>query len=174
MIKKVTSGVYFLIRNNVIVYVGESANVFMRIGQHIAEGTKQFDSFTFYETNDRKRLESFLISILSPTYNIAPGKMGYVIDDLFTEEEIEFAINAYEQKNRLVSVRYAAEMCDEQPVCILHLIMDKRIHGCKIGGAWHIEKKWIEHMDEFKRMINENETQRIEAAFRNKAVCADG
>ena len=173
MVKKATSGVYVLCHEGTIVYVGESSNIFMRIGQHIAEGRKLFDSFTFYETADRKRLESFLINTMRPKYNIASGKYGYIVEDIMTEDDINFAIRAYEERNKFISVRYAAELIDEYPESILHLIQDKKIKAAKIAGKWLIEKTWVEKSDELKNLINQNESQRIQRNSK-KGVILDG
>ena len=74
--KVITSGVYFLYRDNKLVYVGESGNVFGRIGEHIREGIKEFDEFEFIELSEieRKSMEAFLIEIIRPEYNLIGGK----------------------------------------------------------------------------------------------------
>lgn len=65
------SGVYFLIREKRIVYVGQSVSVLGRIGNHAAEGVKDFDSYAFIECKKENLniLESIYIHILSPEYN---------------------------------------------------------------------------------------------------------
>jgi hypothetical protein len=61
------SGVYFLVDNGEIVYVGQSVNVYSRISQH---GIK-FDKFAFVPcpVNLLDRLESFYIHVLRPRSN---------------------------------------------------------------------------------------------------------
>ena len=61
--------VYFLYRDNDLVYVGKTANIYLRIGQHIIEGQKKFDSFEYFFTEDADCLEAILIKILKPIYN---------------------------------------------------------------------------------------------------------
>ena len=61
--------VYFLFRDNVLVYVGKTQNIYLRIGQHITEGQKKFDSFEYFITEDADALEAVLIQILKPIYN---------------------------------------------------------------------------------------------------------
>ena len=73
MMKVVTKGVYFLFDDKQLVYIGESDNIYRRIGQHIYEGTKKFDSFEIFPCNDRKKLEGFLIRTLKPKYNVSLG-----------------------------------------------------------------------------------------------------
>lgn len=77
--KKITSGVYMLYKNDNIVYVGESSNILSRIGQHIKEGVKDFDEFEYFELEeeDRMNLEAFIIRIVKPKYNISSGCPTY-------------------------------------------------------------------------------------------------
>ena len=63
-------GVYFLIHQNKIVYVGQSVNVWSRIGAHAAEG-KTFSSASFVVC-DKKHLdvvEALYIHTLRPRLN---------------------------------------------------------------------------------------------------------
>ena len=61
------SGVYFLVENEEIVYVGQSVNVYSRISQHVIK----FDKFAFVPcpVNLLDRLESFYIHVLRPRSN---------------------------------------------------------------------------------------------------------
>jgi hypothetical protein len=61
-------GIYFLIENNKIVYVGQSVNVFSRITNH---WDKKFDSYAWIpcEKNMLNKLESLYIYFLSPPLN---------------------------------------------------------------------------------------------------------
>lgn len=61
--------IYFLFNGNELVYIGKSDNVYKRIGDHIAEGSKKFDRWEYIETYDNELLEAHLISILKPKYN---------------------------------------------------------------------------------------------------------
>jgi hypothetical protein len=60
-------GVYFLIDNGKIVYVGQSVNVYSRISQH----SKKFDSFSILpcQKNELDALESLYIHVLKPPLN---------------------------------------------------------------------------------------------------------
>lgn len=64
-------GVYFLIKKDKIVYVGESIDVDKRIIQHIQEKKKSFDRFAFIECGNEYicELEAEYIAKLSPVYN---------------------------------------------------------------------------------------------------------
>ena len=71
----VTCGVYFLIKDERIVYVGKSSDVYKRIGQHVK--TKEFDRITVVECSetDVSRLEAMYIDKFKPILNIY-GKSG--------------------------------------------------------------------------------------------------
>ena len=62
-------GVYFLIREGVIVYVGKSVNVMARIAAHYAD--KAFDSYTWVRCSRAKmaQLELDYIDLFMPEYN---------------------------------------------------------------------------------------------------------
>jgi len=63
------TAIYFLCRNEKVVYVGQAENVHGRILDHA--GTKNFDS-VFYirvQSNKMNKIESALISYLKPEYN---------------------------------------------------------------------------------------------------------
>lgn len=62
-------GVYFLICEKKVVYVGQSTNVFSRIFTHIQ--TKVFDSYVYMpcEKDMLDKLESLYIHFLSPSLN---------------------------------------------------------------------------------------------------------
>lgn len=73
--------IYFLKHNNVVVYVGETKSLMNRITQHINEGSKIFDSFSFqvYQGSDfeRKNEEARLISAIKPRYNIVHNSTAF-------------------------------------------------------------------------------------------------
>jgi hypothetical protein len=64
-------GVYFLIREDEIVYVGQSKNCPSRIQTHINDKGKVFDSYTFIATHSDNLdfLESWYIYAFNPKYN---------------------------------------------------------------------------------------------------------
>jgi hypothetical protein len=61
-------GVYFLVRDGVVVYVGQSVNVYARVYSHKQSG-KVFDSFAFTpcEREELDMLESLYIHALCPS-----------------------------------------------------------------------------------------------------------
>lgn len=64
-------GVYFLISDGAVVYVGQSVNVYARIATHKREGVKEFDRFAFVPCKASKldKLESLYIHCLRPPLN---------------------------------------------------------------------------------------------------------
>lgn len=67
------SGVYFLIHDNDVVYVGESLNVYSRINTHALDKDKTFTHYyvIFCPPEHRKELEKSYIKDFSPVYNVA-------------------------------------------------------------------------------------------------------
>lgn len=65
-------GIYFLIRGQEIVYIGQSMNVLSRLSQHYAEQTKVFDSFYLLECREANlnHTEALYIAKFAPIYNI--------------------------------------------------------------------------------------------------------
>lgn len=68
-ISKRKCGVYFLIKDEEIIYVGQSVNIEARIHQH--RSTKSFDRFTYIECNseDLNKIETMYINKLKPKLN---------------------------------------------------------------------------------------------------------
>lgn len=63
-------GVYFLVRDNRITYVGQSRNCLMRIASHMKK--KQFDGYSILvcKPDQLDKLESYYITTLDPEDNI--------------------------------------------------------------------------------------------------------
>lgn len=66
------SGIYFLHRGGVVVYVGQALSIRKRICEHIGQATKRFDSvsFQFCHTRDLNKLEQKYIRRFAPEYNL--------------------------------------------------------------------------------------------------------
>ena len=67
-------GVYFLVKNKKIIYVGKSSNVIGRIGKHVVDGEKDFDAVTYVEIPKRYVADAFhielsYIQMFKPKYN---------------------------------------------------------------------------------------------------------
>lgn len=73
-------GIYFLIRNDKIVYIGRSTNIGGRVRRHIHEGSKVFDSFYLWRLENPEEKESELIYLLDPEYNqcFVPQHVGMI------------------------------------------------------------------------------------------------
>ena len=160
MMKVATKGVYFLFDNKQLVYIGESNNVYMRIGQHIKDGKKKFDSFEIYPCNDRKKLEGFLIRALSPKYNVSDG-MWYDTayqDDIFPSQTIEEAIKAYEKQFDTYTVDEVAELMGTYRKCVCDIIMrhGEEIPVFRTDGRWKFKKEWVDkNIEELWRMLDD-------------------
>ena len=80
-------GIYFLLKKDKIVYVGESNNCHARIWTHIEERKKDFDSWGFLEEKDnpkRWRLEREYIKKFKPEYNSVCYKNDNSSNDLIS------------------------------------------------------------------------------------------
>jgi hypothetical protein len=68
-IRRKRVGVYFLIKNETVVYVGQSTNIFQRVGDH--ESKKDFDTFTYIECakEDLNIMETKYIVKFKPPLN---------------------------------------------------------------------------------------------------------
>ncbi len=69
MIRK-QSGIYFLCKSGKVVYVGQSSNLVQRIGKHLAQGRKNFDSYHYIIIeHNLDNVEANYIVTLQPKYN---------------------------------------------------------------------------------------------------------
>lgn len=67
------SGIYALLENNKIVYIGRSRNVYQRVLEHIVENKKEFSNVRMISNDDDIQMdimEVILISVINPKYNI--------------------------------------------------------------------------------------------------------
>lgn len=66
--------IYFLCENSKVVYVGQSDNVHIRLGEH--HRTKRFDNVYYIRVsaNRLNKVEASLIAYLKPIYNISGAK----------------------------------------------------------------------------------------------------
>ena len=67
----ILTGIYFLISDSEVVYIGQSLNIYQRINRHLSDNKKIFDEVKFIEyekefLNDR---ESEYINLFIPKYN---------------------------------------------------------------------------------------------------------
>ena len=161
MINVVEEGVYFLFDKGELVYIGESDNLFRRIGQHIYEKQKVFDAFEIYPCADRKRLEGFLIRLLHPKYNISEGMSEWTSrmkGDIFPSQTIKEAISIYENHNDAYTVGEVSEILGTYQRCVMHVIFKhgEEIPVWKVDGRWKIERGWVDkNKDALWEMIND-------------------
>ncbi len=68
-LRKVT-GIYLLYKEEELVYIGQSTNIYVRVLEHICDREKDFDSvYGISIIEERELLEVCLISRLKPKYN---------------------------------------------------------------------------------------------------------
>lgn len=72
-LKNQTSGIYLLLLNNIVVYVGQSNNLLSRIGTHSTEAIKTFDIIQYIEcgSHELDSTELYYIRKYKPIHNIA-------------------------------------------------------------------------------------------------------
>lgn len=73
------TGVYFLIKNRRVIYVGQSVNIFSRLREHRKD--KDFDSFKFLQCKRHELdvIESKYIYALKPKLNMKKDNAGKFI-----------------------------------------------------------------------------------------------
>ena len=66
------SGIYFLIKDKIIVYIGKAIDITSRVRKHIMENQKDFDEVRYIEIEESELTyeEKYYISLYSPKYNI--------------------------------------------------------------------------------------------------------
>lgn len=98
--KKLTGGIYFLYDNDNLVYIGKSSNIFYRIGTHIHQQLKKFDSWEYQiieDEEERSNMEGYLIDIFKPKYN-KRGEQNDIFDKnkhILYDFKINKAIDTY-------------------------------------------------------------------------------
>ncbi|MDR3533977.1 MAG: hypothetical protein P4L90_25855 [Rhodopila sp.] len=65
-------GVYFLIRDRRIVYVGRAVHIDMRVASHVWDGYKKFDSWSWIDcqASEQAATERAMINRFMPEYNV--------------------------------------------------------------------------------------------------------
>lgn len=87
-IPKVVIGIYFLIQNDIVVYVGKSTDIETRLTAH-RKGKKEFDSYAIMQCNIEwiDLMETFFISKYQPIYNNQFSPCGYW--DLISKDDLK-------------------------------------------------------------------------------------
>ena len=72
-------GVYFLLQGEEVVYIGQSTQPTVRIGQHLTEGVKVFnDAFVQHVPEAAlNQVETMFIRMMKPKYNMNEGPGGW-------------------------------------------------------------------------------------------------
>lgn len=98
-------GIYFLFRHGIVVYVGQSIDVPVRISQHKVSGGKDFDEYSFIRIPKDKldSTERYYINFHNPTYNKTkgnnPSKIRH-IDSRYGITDREPPYKPYDHSNR--------------------------------------------------------------------------
>ena len=157
MLKVVHSGVYFLYDGEELVYIGQSDNIYRRIGQHIYEAEKKFDSFCFYPAGEERIiLESYLINKFHPKYNLTCGSTvapwcGYapkddIFPDTMPDEKVIAVINeCLAGKPKGIPLRKIARkqnFFNENYVVSQMIKNREQLHVYKLDGTWYIDSEW--------------------------------
>jgi hypothetical protein len=87
-IRRLKCGVYFLIKDESVVYVGQSTNIAQRIANHKA--TKDFDTFTYIQCKPENlnTIEAMYIDRLKPKYNY--NSQGRLVMPIMFTKFIDF------------------------------------------------------------------------------------
>lgn len=78
-------GVYFLLKENEIVYIGQSINCFSRVSSHTNDATKDFNRVCYVPVNsdELNAIEEILIAIFKPKHNRAGVTVHFDESDFF-------------------------------------------------------------------------------------------
>lgn len=77
-------GVYFLIKDGKIVYIGQSTNIFKRLYEHKKDMQKQWDSYAYIECSagELDIVESLYMFKYEPIYNSFSHEPNYLYDSV--------------------------------------------------------------------------------------------
>ena len=68
--RAVIAGIYCLLQDDTIVYIGQSSSIIRRVGWHLGANKKRFNQFSYLVLEDRRDdLEAELIERFKPKYN---------------------------------------------------------------------------------------------------------
>lgn len=78
------TAIYFLLRDNKIVYVGQSINIYSRIGEHFEDRKIKFNRFSIIpcKKENLEILETFYIHKFNPIYNKQRDFWSNILCDL--------------------------------------------------------------------------------------------
>jgi excisionase family DNA binding protein len=141
--RKAACGIYFLILNDAVVYVGQSRDCHARLREHERDG-KKFDKFHIIEAypRDLNRLEAHYIRKLSPPLNVQRIEgVGASINtaDLPIEDGIE---------PLAVKIDTAARILDCSRSTVYKLLNAGKLKTINIGADQRIP---VESIKEFLR-----------------------
>lgn len=92
-VREKANGIYFLCKNESIVYIGKCSRFWGRISKHKSEGVKEFDRAIFFPSKTFRMLENLFIGLLQPKYNIAAASDWEI--GIFRRGFIKEALNVW-------------------------------------------------------------------------------
>lgn len=168
-------GIYFLIRDKEIVYVGKSSNINARITEHSKTNSdKDFDSFSYillpeefldynmeYDVDGRgnqalDNLEGLYILKYNPEYNTSPGMLNHV---------------AYISYNRVkinTSLGTLGELYDASDSVFIQLENLMKRSLFKITGSEEALEGSV--FERLIKVLKERNTERLEFLFKEKTI----
>lgn len=147
----VICGIYFLMRGDQVVYIGQSINVVSRVCTHMREGKKNFDHFRYMpcDFNDLDKIEASFISMFDPEYNstMPPGFGFYSVHQWSNFYDVPVRLlRAFIEKSGLLPQKKWYPECE---ICVFVEFMN----FC-LGKRWQGRRKRID-FEKLETMIPE-------------------
>ena len=94
-------GVYLLMLDGDVVYVGQSTDIHCRISAHIQENKKEFDEIKYleYPKEELDAMEKYIIARFHPKYNINHNMFAYKYKDFLNDDIYDLTVAEYIECN---------------------------------------------------------------------------
>lgn len=122
--KRSASGIYYLIDNDEIVYIGQSIRVYGRVLTHIKERSKQFNRFAW-------------ISIKAEQLNVSEAAQIVAHNPKYNRWALLPSNDLYMTMTQIKS-KYGAERKE-----IMKTVRENNIRSIAINGVVYYEARWI-------------------------------
>ena len=117
-VKMFATYIYYLLDKGVIVYVGQTRSLSMRMVNHVGDNQKTFDSYKLVEVPDganKNECEFFQIMQYKPKYNKRLPKVDFLIFKSSVIERCKLAIKkGKDPKFDILNPDYIVEMYDSK------------------------------------------------------------
>jgi len=99
-------GIYLLMHNGCVVYVGQSIDISARISKHIQENKKEFDEIRYleYSKEELEIMEKYIIAHFSPKYNISHNNFASKYKDYLNDDIYNLTAKEYIECNNVKEV----------------------------------------------------------------------